>query len=81
MNTTTNRSVLEESELELLIKNTYRIGKNPKSDHKELREAAQMHAIMAAHNSACVINLLDNADEAEMNIKMGEERRAEKRTK
>jgi len=71
MNPNYKRAVLKYDELRFLISETQRIGTNPKSDAKELRKAAQMHAVMAAHHSACILNLIDNADEAEANKKNG----------
>lgn len=72
------RSVLDESELQFLVNETTKISKNPTASGADLRQAAAMHAVLAAHHSGCIVNLLDNADEADMNKRMGEERRSEK---
>lgn len=72
------RSILDEFELQFLVNETIKISKNPTASGEDLRQAASMHAVLAAHHSGCIVNLLDNADEADMNKRMGEERRSEK---
>lgn len=77
MNPNYERAVLSDDELRFLIQQTSEITKNSVSNAKQLREAAQMHAVLAAHHSACIVNLIDNAQEADMNARMGDERRAD----
>ena len=75
MNQNYTNPIVGESELQFLNQEIIRISKNPKSTAMDLRQVSSMHAVLIAHHSVCIINLLNNADEAEMNQRMGEERR------
>lgn len=67
----TNKEVIH------FLNETMKLSTDPTASAYKLRKAAQCHASLIQHHSLCIENLLDNADEAEMNKRMGEERRAE----
>jgi hypothetical protein len=60
-----------------LLNEANQIGTTAESSGSQLRACAQIHASLIGHHALCIENLIDNADEADMNKRMGEEKRKE----
>lgn len=68
---------LEQNVVEELYKMSNRISEDWQSNGSALRVCAQQHAKLAQHHMACVVNLIENAQEADMNKRMGDEIRSD----